>query len=61
MTYDGESGVSIDYNYLNRPRKITRNGGILVKYSYLADGSKASAEVFISLRTGVGVMPCSAL
>lgn len=30
-------------NVLNLPGKITRNGGTLVKYSYLADGSKASA------------------
>ena len=27
---------------MHLPGKITRNGGTLVKYSYLADGSKAS-------------------
>ena len=43
MTQDGLAGVSIAYNHLNLPRKITRNDGTLVKYSYLADGSKASA------------------
>ena len=43
LTQDGLAGVSIAYNHLNLPRKIMRNGGTLVKYSYLADGSKASA------------------
>ncbi len=44
MTYDGASGVTIDYNYLNLTRKISGTGGTLVKYSYLANGSKTSAE-----------------
>ena len=40
MTYDGMGGVTIDYNYLNLPRKISGTGGTLAKYSYLASGSK---------------------
>ena len=44
MTYDGASGVTIDYNYLNLTRKISGTGGTLVKYSYLANGSKTEAE-----------------
>ena len=44
MTYDGASGVTIDYNYLNLTRKISGTGGTLVKYSYLANGSKTGAE-----------------
>ena len=43
MTQDGLAGESIAYNHLNLPGKITRNGGTLVKYSYLVDGSKTSA------------------
>ena len=31
-------------NYLNLTRKISGTGGTLVKYSYLADGSKTEAE-----------------
>ena len=44
MTYDGVGGVTIDYNYLNLPRKISGTGGTLAKYSYLANGSKTEAE-----------------
>ena len=44
MAYDGESGVTTDYNYLNLPRKVTGSGGTLAKYSYLANGSKSKAE-----------------
>jgi hypothetical protein len=44
MTYDGASGVTIDYNYLNLTRKISGTGGTLAKYSYLANGSKTEAE-----------------
>ena len=44
MTYDGVGGVTIDYNYLNLPRIISGTGGTLAKYSYLANGSKTSAE-----------------
>jgi RHS repeat-associated protein len=44
MTYDGVGGVTIDYNYLNLPRKISGAGGTLAKYSYLANGSKTEAE-----------------
>ena len=44
MTYDGMGGVTIDYNYLNLPRKISGTGGTLAKYSYLASGSKTGAE-----------------
>ena len=44
MTYDGQSGATIDYNYLNLPRKVTAGSGVLAKYSYLADGSKSKAE-----------------
>ena len=44
MTFDGESGETIAYNYLGLPRKITSTGGTLAKYSYLASGSKTEAE-----------------
>ena len=44
MTFDGESGETIAYNYLGLPRKITSTGGTLAKYSYLANGSKTGAE-----------------
>ncbi|MBR1573443.1 MAG: hypothetical protein IJ652_01185 [Bacteroidales bacterium] len=39
MTADGQAGLEIAYNHLDLPRKITRNGYILAKYSYLSDGS----------------------
>jgi RHS repeat-associated protein len=44
MTFDGESGETIAYNYLGLPRKITSTGGTLARYSYLANGSKSKAE-----------------
>jgi len=43
MAQDGLAGMSIEYNHLNLPRKVTYNGGTLVNYSYLADGSKAKS------------------
>ena len=43
-TYNFPGGVTIDYNYLNLTRKISGTGGTLVKYSYLANGSKTGAE-----------------
>jgi RHS repeat-associated protein len=44
MTTDGLSGSTIGYNHMDLPAKISQNGSDLVKYSYLADGSKSKAE-----------------
>ncbi|MBQ7709481.1 MAG: hypothetical protein IJT74_06145 [Bacteroidales bacterium] len=44
ITTDGKAGVTLSYNCLDLPRKISASsGGVLVNYSYLADGSKAEA------------------
>ena len=44
MTFDGLSGSTISYNYLNLPAKISQSGNDLAKYSYLANGNKSKAE-----------------
>ena len=43
MIYDAASGLSIEWNHLNLIKKVSDNNGILVNYSYLADGTKVSA------------------
>ena len=43
MTSDGLSGTQIQYNYLDLPSKISQNGAVLVKYTYLADGTSPYA------------------
>ncbi|MGN1210252.1 MAG: RHS repeat-associated core domain-containing protein, partial [Candidatus Cryptobacteroides sp.] len=43
MTSDGVSGISIAYNFMDLPSSVSDSIGILVEYSYLADGSKTGA------------------
>ena len=43
LTSDGAAGTTIGYNYLDLPQKVMSGSGTLVKYSYLADGSKREA------------------
>lgn len=38
MTFDASSGFSIEWNDLNLIRKVSDGNGMLVNYSYLADG-----------------------
>ena len=46
MTFDGLSGQTITYNDIDLVKNITRDGTVLVNYSYLADGTKAEAKRF---------------
>ena len=43
MIYDAASGLSIEWNHLNLIKKVSDNNGVLVNYSYLADGTKIRA------------------
>ena len=43
MTYDASSGFSIEWNDLNLIRKVSDGDGVLVNYTYLADGTKIRA------------------
>ena len=43
MTYDASSGFSIEWNDLNLIRKVSDGNGVLVNYTYLADGTKTRA------------------
>ena len=43
MTYDASSGFSIEWNDLNLIRKVSDGVGVLVNYTYLADGTKIRA------------------
>ena len=43
MTSDGMAGTVITYNHLDRPAVIRSGGGVLVRYSHLADGTKMSS------------------
>ena len=43
MTFDGRTGMSLDWNDLGLVEKVSLNGEDLVNYSYLADGTKVSA------------------
>ena len=43
MTNDGMNGLKVVYNRLNLIEKVLRGDTILVKYSYLSDGTKLSA------------------
>ena len=52
MTSDGQSNLAISYNHLDHPAKITQNGSVLAKYSYLVDGSKTEAVA----GSGVGLV-----
>lgn len=38
MTYDSTSGLTMEWNDLNLIRKVSDCNGMLVNYSYLADG-----------------------
>ena len=40
MTYDGLEGVSIEYNFIDLPQKVIRNGVSLANYFYLSKGGK---------------------
>lgn len=44
MTHDGRSNLDLAYNDLNLVGKVSRNGSVLAKYSYLADGTKLGSE-----------------
>lgn len=43
MTTDGYSGNTICYNHMDLPSKVSQGDAVLVKYSYLSDGTKMSA------------------
>ena len=43
MTYDAASGLSVEWNHLNLIKKVSDGNGMLVNYSYLADGTKIRA------------------
>ena len=43
MTYDVTSGLSVEWNHLNLIKKVSDSNGVLVNYSYLADGTKVRA------------------
>lgn len=38
MTYDATSGLMMEWNDLNLIKKVSDGNGMLVNYSYLADG-----------------------
>ena len=43
MTTDAEAGLSITYNALDLPERISQGTALKAKYTYLADGTKVSA------------------
>ena len=43
MTYDATTGLMMEWNHLNRIKKVSKSNGALVNYSYLADGTKIRA------------------
>ena len=43
MTYDATSGLTMEWNDLNLIKKVSDGNGMLVNYSYLADGTKVRA------------------
>ena len=43
ITFDGRTGMSLEWNDLGLVEKVSLNGEDLVNYSYLADGTKVSA------------------
>ena len=43
MTFDGRTGMSLEWNDLGLVEKVSLNGEDFVNYSYLADGTKVSA------------------
>ena len=44
MTFDGRTGMSLTWNDLGLVKKVSLNDTDLVNYSYLADGTKVSAQ-----------------
>ena len=46
-----ESSANISYNDLDLVRNIESNGTTLVNYSYLADGTKLSADSSLTLES----------
>ena len=51
MVYNGMTGQQIAYNDLDLVRNIESNGTTLVNYSYLADGTKLSADSSLTLES----------
>ena len=45
MTSDGLEGVTIEYNSIDLPRKVSSSGTVKANYCYLADGSLFSLEL----------------
>ena len=43
MTYDASSGLNVEWNDLNLIKKVSDGNGVLVNYTYLADGTKIRA------------------
>ncbi len=43
MTFDGLSGMGTEYNHMDLPARVIRNGSVLANYCYLADGTKESS------------------
>lgn len=43
MTFDGRSGLRMEYNHMDLPSRISSGISISVNYSYLADGTKTSS------------------
>ena len=43
LTYDPSLGLTFEWNRLNLLQKVSRGDEVLVKYAYLADGTKLSA------------------
>ena len=43
MTYDSASGLTMEWNHLNLIKKVSDGDGVLVNYTYLADGTKTRA------------------
>ena len=40
MTFDPSRGVTIDYNYLNKPRRVDYGDGRVIEWTWDADGNK---------------------
>ena len=51
MIHNGMTGQQIAYNDLDLVRNIEASGATLVNYSYLADGTKLSADSSLTLES----------
>ena len=47
MTQDHNKGITIEYNYLNLPSKITKDDGTIIHYLYTATGQKYGEYSYI--------------